>query len=102
MKNKGLMMLGTLGSIILGIVAPFIAWLCKDKLDNEEKTIINTMLNFEISLVIIGVVLNFIPVLGRLLSLVLVAANIVYAIMAYMAAKDNKALKPIAIYEFLK
>ncbi len=102
MKNKGLMILGTLGAIIIGIFAPLIAWLCKDNLDGSEKPVIATMLNFEISLLIIGVILNFIPVLGRLLSFALVVTNIVYAIMAFVAAKDNKPLTPLSIYEFVK
>lgn len=102
MKNKGLMILGTLGIIILGIFAPLIVWLCKDRLEGDEKAIIATVFNFEISFLIIGIIANFIPVLGRLICLVLWIANIVYAIMAYTAAKEHKPLTPISIYEFIK
>ena len=102
MKNKGLMILGTLGAIILGIFAPLIAWLCKDKLDGGERSVIATMLNFEISLLIVCIILSFVPVVGRLVCFVLSIVNIVYAIMAFMAAKDNKPLTPLTIYEFVK
>ena len=102
MKNKGLMILGTLGVIFLGILAPLIVWLCKDRLEGGEKSIIATVFNFEISILIIGVIAKFIPFAGSLVCTVLYIANIVYGIMAFIAAKDNKPLTPASIYEFIK
>ena len=102
MKNSGLMTFGTLGAILLGFIAPLVAWLNKDKLSPEENAIITSLFNFEISLFIVCVVANFIPFVGQLLCLVLGVVNIVYAILAFVAAKDNKPFKALTIYEFIK
>lgn len=102
MKNKGLMILGTLGIILLGILAPLIVWLCKDRLDGGEKSVIATVFNFEISILIIGLISRFIPFFGGLVCTVLYIANIVYGVMAFIAAKENKPLTPLTIYEFIR
>lgn len=102
MKNKGLMIFGTLGAILLGFIPPLVAWLLKDKLAEDEKGIIATLLNFELSLLIVCIIVSFIPVLGQLLCIAANVLNIVYAVMAFLAAKDNKPLKPLTIYEFVK
>lgn len=102
MKNKGLMILGTLGIILLGIFAPLIVWLCKDRLEGGEKSIIATVFNFEISVLIIYLIARFIPFIGGLICLALYIANIVYGVMSFIAAKENKPLTPLTIYEFVK
>lgn len=102
MKNNGLMILGTLGVIIIGFIAPLIVWLSKDTLTPEERAVIASLFNFEISLLIVCVLINLIPFLGQLISLVLCVMNIVYGIQAFIAVKDHKPFHAITIYEFVK
>ena len=102
MKNNGLMILGTLGVILLGIFAPLIAWLCKDKLEENEKKIIATVFNFEISILIIYLIARFLPFISGHIYSAFYIANIVYGIMAFIAAKENKPLTSLTIYEFIK
>ena len=103
MKNTGLMIFGTLGAILLGFIPPLIVWcLSKEKLETGEKEVIKTILNFEISLLIVCLVASLIPFIGKLIVSVCSILNIVYAIMAYLAANDNKPLKPLTFYEFVK
>lgn len=102
MKNKGLMILGTLGVILLFIFAPLFVLLFRAKLDSSEKSIIVKVLNFEISLLILMIIANIIPFFGGLASFVLYVINIVYGIMAFKAASENKDLIALTIYEFVK
>ena len=102
MKNTGLMIVGTLGAIFIGFFAPLIAYLLKDNLNENERGIIATMLNFELSLLIVCVILSFIPILGHIACALLWVGNLIYAIMAFVAAKDNTQLKPIALCQFVK
>ena len=109
MKNSGLMTLGTLGAIILSIIAPLIAWLNKDQLTPEERSIIANLFNFELSLFVIfiplSIIVGFIPFLAfvsLLLAPVAWIANIAYAIIAYQAANNNKPFNAFKIYEFVK
>ena len=102
MNNKGLMFLGTLGAILLGILAPLIVWLSKDRLSPNEKSIIAAVFNFEISILIIYLIARFILIIGGLICVVIYFTNIVYGIMAFIAAKEDKQLTPLTIYEFIK
>lgn len=103
MKNEGLVILGTLGCIILGILASIIAYFVgKDKFTPQERDVVATLFNFNISLFIICILINFIPIIGQLLTLVIFVISIVYAILAYIAAKENKPFKAFTIYQFVK
>ena len=102
MKNSGLMAFGTLGAILLGFIAPLIVWLNKDKLTPEERAIAASFFNFEISLLLVCIVINFIPVIGQIIGFVLGIVNIVYAVMAFIAVKNNKPFNALNIYEFVK
>lgn len=101
MKNGGLMTFGTLGAILLGFIAPLIAYF-NSNLTPEEKTIITSLLNFEISLLLICIVINFIPIIGQIIGLLLGIVNIVYSIKAFIAAKNNKPFNAITVYQFVK
>ena len=102
MNNKNLMIIGTLGAIIIGLFAPLIAYLNKEKLQNPERLIITAFLNFELSLVIIAVVLNFIPLFGQIICALIYVINIIYSVMAYNAAKMGNKFNPPYFYEFVK
>ncbi len=102
MNNKGLMILGTLGAILLGFIAPLIAYACKDNLQQQDRAIIASFLNFELSLLIICLVLNFVPAIGHLLSLAFWVVNIIYSLQAYTAAKTGSNFNAPSFYEFVK
>ncbi len=102
MNNKGLMILGTLGVIFLGILAPLIVWLCKDRLEGGERSIIATVFNFEISLIIIVMIARVIPAVGDAICMILYIVNIIYGVMAFIAFNEKKTLTPASIYEFIK
>ena len=102
MDEKVLGILGTLGCIILGVVAAAVAWFCGgSELQTPAKEVLRRMFNFEITIVILGVILMFIPVVGQLIALALSAVNLIYAVMAFLAIQNNKEFKAPA-YEFIK
>lgn len=102
MNNKNLMILGTLGAIFIGLFAPLIAYINKDKLQTPDRLIITAFLNFELSLLIICVVLNFIPLFGQIICAIMCVINIIYSIVAYNAAKTGNKFNPPYFYEFVK
>lgn len=102
MKNDGLMMFGTLGVIILGFIAPLIVWLSKENLTPDERSIMAALFNFEISLLIVCVVINLIPLLGQLIFLILYVVNIIYALKAFAAVREHKPFAAPTVYEFVK
>jgi uncharacterized membrane protein len=105
MKNNGLMAFSTLGVILLGFIAPLVAFINKDKLTPEEKAIIVSLFNFEISYLIItvavGIVSSYIPFAG-LINLIFAVINIVYGIQSFMAARENKPFNAFTVYDFVK
>ncbi len=102
MNEKTLGYLGTLGCILLGVIASLIAWFggLKDT-QSHEKEVVRQMFNFELSIVILGIVTSFIPVVGIVICLVLNLANLVYSIISFLAVKNNKEFK-VPAYEFIK
>lgn len=102
MNEKTLVLLGTLGTIILGVIAAALAWfLGGSALQSPNKEILRQMLNFEISLLIVGLICGFIPFVGVLIGLVLAVFNLFIAIKAFIASNNNEAFKAPS-YEFIK
>lgn len=101
--GKGMLALGTLGVILLGVFAPLITWATKkDELQGKEKDIIRKMLNFEITLLIVCVLINFIPLIGLIICMILGVVNIVIAIIGYGALSNDKEFNPPMTYHFIK
>ncbi len=103
MKNPGLVLFGTLGAILIGVFAPLIVYFVdKGDLEPHERAAVTALLNFEISLFIVCIIINFIPLIGKLLTLALCVLSIVYSVLAFIAAKENKPFKAPTVYPFLK
>ncbi len=102
MKNDGLLMFGALGAIILGFIAPLIVWLNKDNLTPDEKSITAALFNFEISLFIVCILINLIPLLGQLVCLVLWVVNVIYALKAFICVREHKPFNAPTIYTFIR
>ncbi len=102
MNEKTLGIIGTLGCIVLGIIASLIAWFCGGKeLQTPTKEVIRQMFNLELTLTIVGAILFFIPLVGQLICVVLNLVSIIYAIMAFIALNNNKEFKAPS-FEFIK
>lgn len=94
MNEKGFVILGTLGTILLGVFASLIAWLVgSDKLQENGKEIVRQMFNWEVSILIISLIVCWIPVIGAILCMVMNVANLVFAIKAFLAYQNNKEFK---------
>lgn len=102
MNEKVLSILGTLGCILLGVVASAIAWFAGgNALQTNNKEILRKMFNFQLSILILCFVLAFIPVVGQIAGLVIWIANIVVSIQAFVASNNNAAFNAPA-FEFIK
>ncbi|MBR6098482.1 DUF4870 domain-containing protein [bacterium] len=104
MDEKTLVIIGTIVSIFLGLIASLIAWFCggRDLQPGASREAIRLMFNFEICCFILIIALGWIPILGQLLILALWIANIIFAIKAYNAATKNEEGFKIPCYEFIK
>ena len=102
MKNDGLMIFGALGAIILGFIAPLIVWLSKENLTPDERSIMSALFNFEISLFLVCIIINLIPLLGQLVCLVLWVLNLVYELKAFTSVREHKPFTAPKFYEFVK
>ena len=98
MDEKMTGILGTLGVILLGVIASVIAWALGPKdLPAAKKEIVRQMLNFQITILIVSLVLCWIPIVGALVCLVVWVANIYYAIVSFMAYEKGNTIKIPAI-----
>ena len=101
MDEKASVLLGTLGTIVLGIIGSLIAWFAGNaSLQGNNREIVRQMLNFEISLLIVGL-LSLIPYVGLIVGPVVFIMNLIFAIKSFMAAKNNAAFSAPG-YEFVK
>lgn len=102
MNEKVLGFIGTLGCILLGVIASLIAWFggLKDT-QSHTREVVRKFFNFEITILILALILCLIPVIGQLACVVLNLANLYYAIVAFIAVKNNKEFKAPS-YEFIK
>ena len=102
MDKKMLILFGTLLAIVLGIIGSIIAWVAGgQELQGNEREAIRQMFNYEITFLILSVLLGWIPLIGQLLFLGLWVANIVFAIQAYNAASKNTEVN-IPSFNFVK
>lgn len=93
MNEKTIVIIGTLGTILLGVIGSLIAWFAgKDTLQGNGKEIVREMFNLELSLTVVGLLICWIPVVNMLCGL-LALTNLVFAILAFIAYKDNKEFK---------
>ena len=84
----------TLGAIVLGFLAPLIIYLVnKDKLADPAKSIVISTLNFELTLMIAGIILCLIPFVGALLCALLSLFNIIMLIIAFSAGNKGSVYK---------
>ena len=103
MDQKTLVIVGTLLTIVLGVIASLVAWFCGgNKLEGTPREAIRLMLNFEICFFVLAIVLNLIPIIGQLAVLGLWIVSIVFAIKAFNAAEKNEAELKIPCIEFIK
>ena len=102
MDKKMLIHFGTLLAIIFGVLASIIAWVAGgQELQGNAREAIRQMFNYEITFLILAVLLGWIPILGQLLALGLWVANIVFAVNAYNAANKDTEVK-IPGFNFIK
>jgi uncharacterized Tic20 family protein len=89
MSEKGLVILGTLGCILIGVLGTLIAWFCGGKdLTGNAKDILKKMFNFQLSLTLVGIIISFIPIVNLLLLLFSLIGT-VYVIKAFVAYNKN-------------
>ena len=100
MNTKGILMVLTLASIVVGFVPSLIYWLFfKKSLEEGSKNYLTSLLNFEITLALIGIIFGaisgpFAGFVAGLLSLI----NLIFIIIATLNIANDKAYKfPIAI-----
>ena len=102
MNEKTLTIIGTLGVILFGVIASAVAWFAGGKeLSGNSREIIRQMFNFELTIFIASLILSFIPLVNILAGLVIMIANIVFAIKSFAASNNNAEFKA-PFYEFIK
>lgn len=73
-NNRNILVLTTISCVFLGFIVPLILWLgYKETLNEEQKKYLTTLLNFELTLLIIGLILSvihIIPILGTIISII--------------------------------
>ena len=101
MDEKVSVLFGTLGTIVLGVFATLIAWYAGNAfLQGNNREIVRQMLNFEISLFIVGL-LSIIPFVGFIVAPVVLIMNLIFAIKGFVAFQKNAEFKAPG-YEFIK
>ena len=102
MDKKTLVLVGTLLTLIFGVLASIVAWFAGGKeLEGVARDAIRQMFNFELTYLIAALVLGWIPLLGQLLILILWICNIVFAIKAFNAANKDEEVK-VPAFDFIK
>lgn len=95
MNTKGILMVVTLASIIVGFFPSLIYWVFfKKSLEEPSKNYLTDLLNFEITLALIGLILGFIsgPFAGVVAGLVSFI-NLIFIIIATLNLANDKAYK---------
>lgn len=94
MDQKTLVLVGTILTLIFGLLASLVAWFAGGKeLEGASKEAIRQMFNFELTYLILALVLGWIPIIGLLVCLGLWIANIVFAIKAFNAGTKDGEVK---------
>ena len=94
MNEKTTILLGILGALLVGVIAPAIAWyLGANTLQPLHREILRRFLNLEITLLLIGLV----PILTPFVLI----ANVIFVVIAFMAVNNGTEFKSIG-YNFIK
>ena len=109
-KDKNILVLTAVSCIFLGFVVPLIIWLVnKDNMGEGAKNYLTHLLNFQLTLLIAGIILlavNIIPILGQLISFIgcpiLWLANIVLMIIVAVKLSNNEQYKLPLTIELIK
>ena len=109
-NSKNTLILTAIGSIFLGFLVPLIVWFVnKDSMQEEPKKYLTHLLNFELTLLIVGVILvavKIIPILGGLICAIgcpiLWIANIAFMIIAAVKLSNNEQYKFPFVLELIK
>ncbi len=102
MNEKTIGVLGTLGTIILGIFAAAIALFAGgNALQGKTREVVKQMFNFELVILVFGIVTGFIPVVGTIIGGVIFIVNLLVAIKAYLALGSEAEFK-LPIPEIIK
>ncbi len=101
MDEKTIGIFGTIAVILLGVIGSLLAWCLGGKdLQGNKREVIRQMLNFEITLIIVSF-LAIIPLVGLLVGLAVLVANIIFAIKSFNAFNNDAEFKAPA-YQFVK
>lgn len=100
-KDRNLVVLTTISCIIFSFIGPLVIWLTKkDELAVEVKDYITNLLNFELTLLLVGVavgVLGIIPILGFIIGAIavplLMLINVILIIIATLKVTNNELFK---------
>lgn len=109
-NNRNILVLTTLSCAFLGFIIPLILWfIYKENLNEEQKKYLTTLLNFELTVLLIGLllsVINIIPILGTIISVigsfVLFITNIVIIIGATIKLTKEETPNFPFVIELLK
>ena len=109
-KDKNILVLTTVSCIFLGFVVPLIIWLVnKESMEEPAKKYLTHLLNFQLTLLIAGVILvavNIIPILGQLISIIgspiLWLTNVILMIIAAIKLSNNEEYKFPFTLELIK
>ena len=109
-KNRNILVLTTISSAFLGFIVPLILWFVhKEYLNEIENKYLTNLLNFELTLLIIGLILtviNIVPILGQLISglgyLIIWLINIIIIIKATIKLTKEETPKFPFVIELLK
>ena len=106
MENKNILVLTTLSSLFLGFIVPLVLWLTiKENFEENQKTYLTNLLNFELTMLIGFVILtaiNVIPILGQIVCFLggglLWLLNIIILVIATIKlTKDEEHKFPFAL-----
>lgn len=98
--NKNLLFLTTLISLVFGLISPLVVWIMtKSKLEGDSKDYLKNLLNFEITMFIIGFVFGivFAPLAGFCAFI-----NLVVLIFAMISVYNNKNFKFPFLLDLIK
>lgn len=86
MDEKTLVLLGTLSTIVLGVIGSIVAWYSGgQELQGNSREIIRKMFNFEICLFCAALIISVVPFIGALVAPAFFVVNLIVALKAYNA-----------------
>lgn len=109
-KDKNILVLTAVSCIFLGFIVPLIIWIVnKDAMSEPAKKYLTHLLNFQLTLLIAGMILvavNIIPILGQIISIIgcplLWLANLVLMIIVAIKLSNNEQYKLPLTIELIK